>query len=161
MSEQARKEFERWMQHADGEILEELQRIEHDPEEIEKRFGHKQTFGTAGIRSVMAAGIANLNTYTVRQTARGLAAYLAGVRAKRAAPSAMTAVTTPAALPRSARRRWQSRACMCICMTAFARRRCSPLRCGTCIAARASSFPPATTRRSITASSATARTAAR
>ena len=79
MSEQARKEFERWMQHADGEILEELQRIEHDPEEIEKRFGHKQTFGTAGIRSVMAAGIANLNTYTVRQTARGLAAYLAGV----------------------------------------------------------------------------------
>ena len=79
MSEQARKEFERWMQHADGEILEELKRIEHDPEEIEKRFGHKQTFGTAGIRSVMAAGIANLNTYTVRQTARGLAAYLAGV----------------------------------------------------------------------------------
>ena len=62
MSEQARKEFERWMQHADGEI-----------------FGHKQTFGTAGIRSVMAAGIANLNTYTVRQTARGLAVYLAGV----------------------------------------------------------------------------------
>ena len=79
MSEQARKEFERWMQHADGEILEELKRIEHDPEEIEKRFGHKQTFGTAGIRSVMAAGIANLNTYTVRQTARGLAVYLAGV----------------------------------------------------------------------------------
>ena len=36
MSEQARKEFERWMQHADGEILEELKRIEHDPEEIEK-----------------------------------------------------------------------------------------------------------------------------
>ena len=88
MSEQARKEFERWMQHADGEILEELKRIEHDPEEIEKRFGHKQTFGTAGIRSVMAAGIANLNTYTVRQTARGLAAYLAGAPGEKGDPGA-------------------------------------------------------------------------
>lgn len=76
MSEQARKEFERWLRHAQGEILDELKAIEHDEQEIEKRFGHKQTFGTAGIRSVMAAGIANLNTYTVRQTARGLAAYL-------------------------------------------------------------------------------------
>ncbi len=83
MSEQARKEYERWLHHADGEILEELKSIGHDPEEIEKRFGHKQTFGTAGIRSVMAAGIANLNTYTVRQTARGLAAYLAGVEGEK------------------------------------------------------------------------------
>ena len=83
MSEQARKEFERWMQHADGEILDELKSMEHDPEQIEKHFGHRQTFGTAGIRSVMAAGIANLNTYTVRQTARGLAAYLAGAEGEK------------------------------------------------------------------------------
>lgn len=78
MTTQAMAEYTRWLQHADGEILEELKSIENDPVEIEKRFGHKQTFGTAGIRSVMAAGIANLNTYTVRQTARGLAAYLSG-----------------------------------------------------------------------------------
>ena len=78
MNEFAQKEYERWLAHADGEILEELKRIQNDPAEIEAHFGHKQTFGTGGIRSVMGVGIANLNTYTVRQTARGLAAYLAG-----------------------------------------------------------------------------------
>lgn len=83
MNEQARKEYARWLQHADGELLDELRGIENDPAEIEKRFGHEQTFGTAGIRSVMAAGTANLNTYTVRRTARGLAAYLAGVEGEK------------------------------------------------------------------------------
>lgn len=78
MNEFAQKEYERWLAHADGEILEELKRIQNDPAEIEAHFGHKQTFGTGGIRSVMGVGIANLNIYTVRQTARGLAAYLAG-----------------------------------------------------------------------------------
>ena len=83
MSKQAQQEYERWLRNADGEVLQELKSIENDPAEIEKRFGHKQTFGTAGIRSVMAAGIANLNVYTVRQTARGLAAYLSGVEGEK------------------------------------------------------------------------------
>ena len=72
----ARTEFERWLQNCTGEILDELKAMEHDDAKIEACFGHQQTFGTAGIRSIMAPGIACLNDYTVRQTARGLAAYM-------------------------------------------------------------------------------------
>ena len=72
----ARTEFERWLQNCTGEILDELKAMEHDDAKIEACFGHQQTFGTAGIRSIMAPGIACLNEYTVRQTARGLAAYM-------------------------------------------------------------------------------------
>lgn len=72
----ARNEYTRWLQNCTGEILGELKAMEHDEAKIETCFGHKQSFGTAGIRSIMAPGIACLNDYTVRQTARGLAAYL-------------------------------------------------------------------------------------
>lgn len=72
----ARTEYARWLQNCTGEILDELKAMEHDEAKITACFGHKQTFGTAGIRSIMAPGIACLNDYTVRQTARGLAAYM-------------------------------------------------------------------------------------
>ena len=78
MNENAYREYQRWLSHAQGAILDELKAMEGNDALIEQRFGHKQTFGTAGIRSVMGAGIANLNDYTVRQAARGLGAYLAG-----------------------------------------------------------------------------------
>lgn len=77
MNEHAYQEYQSWLQHAKGEILDELRAMEGNDALIEQRFGHRQTFGTAGIRSVMGAGIANLNDYTVRQAARGLGAYLA------------------------------------------------------------------------------------
>lgn len=76
MNEHAYQEYQSWLQHAKGEILDELRAMEGNDALIEQRFGHRQTFGTAGIRSVMGAGIANLNDYTVRQAARGLGAYL-------------------------------------------------------------------------------------
>ncbi len=72
----ARNEYARWLQRCTGEILDELKAMEHDEAKIEACFGHKQSFGTAGIRSIMAPGVACLNDYTVRQTARGLAAYM-------------------------------------------------------------------------------------
>lgn len=72
----AQTEFARWQQNCTGEILNELKAMEHDEKKIEACFSHKQTFGTAGIRSIMAPGPACLNDYTVRQTARGLAAYM-------------------------------------------------------------------------------------
>ena len=65
-----------WLQNAEGEILRELQSVEGNEAEIQRRFGTVQTFGTAGIRSVMGAGSSLLNDYTVRQVARGLAAYM-------------------------------------------------------------------------------------
>ena len=65
-----------WLEKAEGEILEELQAVQGNEAEIQRRFGTVQAFGTAGIRSVMGAGSSLLNDYTVRQVARGLAAYL-------------------------------------------------------------------------------------
>lgn len=65
-----------WLEKAEGEILKELQSVQGNEEEIQRRFGTVQTFGTAGIRSVMGAGSSLLNDYTVRQVARGLAGYL-------------------------------------------------------------------------------------
>lgn len=65
-----------WLSKAEGEILKELQSIAGNESEIQRRFGTVQTFGTAGIRSVMGAGSSLLNDYTVRQVARGLAKYM-------------------------------------------------------------------------------------
>ena len=72
------KEFARWLAHAEGDLKKELQAVEGNKAEIERRFGAKQQFGTAGIRCVMGAGSSLLNDYTVRRVARGLAAYLLG-----------------------------------------------------------------------------------
>ena len=65
-----------WLEKAEGAILEELKSVSGNEAEIQRRFGTVQAFGTAGIRSVMGAGSSLLNDYTVRQVARGLAAYL-------------------------------------------------------------------------------------
>ena len=72
----ARKEYTRWLERCTGELLEELKSLEGNDAEIRTRFGSKAAFGTAGIRSIMGAGTAWLNELTVRQTARGLAAYV-------------------------------------------------------------------------------------
>ncbi|MBP3313948.1 MAG: phospho-sugar mutase [Oscillospiraceae bacterium] len=65
-----------WLENATGDILEELKAVEGNEQEILRRFGTVQAFGTAGIRSVMGAGASLLNEYTVRRVARGLAAYM-------------------------------------------------------------------------------------
>ena len=70
------KEYTRWLENCTGELLEELKSLEGNEAEIRTRFGSKAAFGTAGIRSIMGAGTAWLNELTVRQTARGLAAYV-------------------------------------------------------------------------------------
>ena len=70
----ARMEYQRWLEHCTGDLLQELHAMKED--QIEACFGSRASFGTAGIRSIMGAGTARLNELTVRQTARGLAAYL-------------------------------------------------------------------------------------
>lgn len=65
-----------WLEKAEGEILEELKSVQGNQQEILRRFGTVQAFGTAGIRSVMGAGSSLLNDYTVRRVARGLAGYM-------------------------------------------------------------------------------------
>ena len=72
----ARKEYSRWLENCQGEMLQELQALQGNDAEIQKRFGSNAAFGTAGIRSIMGVGTAYLNDLTVRRTARGLAKYL-------------------------------------------------------------------------------------
>ena len=74
----AKKEYSLWLEHCQGSMLEELKALEGNDAEIQARFGSKASFGTAGIRCMMGVGTARLNDLTVRQTARGLAAYLLG-----------------------------------------------------------------------------------
>ena len=61
MNDTVKREYERWLANCTGETLDELRAMAGSDALIEQRFGHRQTFGTAGIRSNMGAGIACLN----------------------------------------------------------------------------------------------------
>jgi len=58
------------------EMKKELIAIEGNEEELKLRFSAPLSFGTAGLRGVMAAGIGNMNVYTVGQATQGLADYI-------------------------------------------------------------------------------------
>ena len=70
-----REEYEYWLASdaVDGKTKEELRALEGNEEEIEGRFKAMLTFGTAGLRGIMGAGIGNMNVYTVRYATQGLA----------------------------------------------------------------------------------------
>lgn len=75
------KEFEKyslWLENAkeDADLIEDLKGIENDKDEIYDRFYTDLTFGTAGLRGVLAAGSNRMNIYTVRKATKGLADYL-------------------------------------------------------------------------------------
>lgn len=72
----AMKEYSRWLEKCEGQMLEDVKALQGNDAEIQKRFGSNAAFGTAGIRSIMGVGTAYLNDLTVRRTARGLAKYL-------------------------------------------------------------------------------------
>ena len=72
----AMKEYSRWLENCEGQMLEDVKALQGNDAEIQKRFGSNAAFGTAGIRSIMGVGTAYLNDLTVRRTARGLAKYL-------------------------------------------------------------------------------------
>ena len=57
----------------DEKTKEELRAIEGNDLEIEGRFKAMLTFGTAGLRGIMGAGIGMMNVYTVRYATQGLA----------------------------------------------------------------------------------------
>ena len=47
-------EYERWLAHAEGDVLEELQRM--DEAQIEDAFYRDLAFGTGGLRGVIGQG---------------------------------------------------------------------------------------------------------
>lgn len=70
-----REEYEYWLASdvVDEKTKEELRALEGNDTEIEGRFKAMLTFGTAGLRGIMGAGIGNMNVYTVRYATQGLA----------------------------------------------------------------------------------------
>ena len=68
-------EYERWLAspYIDERTRKELYNIKGNEAEIESRFACPMAFGTAGLRSVMGAGIARMNVWTVSQATRALA----------------------------------------------------------------------------------------
>jgi len=56
--------------------MEELLSISENEKEIEDRFYQELSFGTAGMRGIIGAGMNRINIYTVRRATQGLAEYL-------------------------------------------------------------------------------------
>ncbi|MBR1770953.1 MAG: phospho-sugar mutase [Lachnospiraceae bacterium] len=69
-----RKEYERWLAHATGEVLEELQKM--DEAAVEDAFYRDLAFGTGGLRGTIGAGTNRMNVYVVAKASQGLANYL-------------------------------------------------------------------------------------
>ena len=69
------KQYEKWLSSpaVDEKTKEELLSVKGDENEIAARFSAPMAFGTAGLRSIMRAGISSMNVYTVAQTTAGLA----------------------------------------------------------------------------------------
>ncbi|MDD4125452.1 MAG: phospho-sugar mutase [Eubacteriales bacterium] len=69
------KECERWLAspNTDEATKKELYNIKGSENEIASRFSAPLSFGTAGLRGIMRAGIAGMNSYTVAQATQGLA----------------------------------------------------------------------------------------
>lgn len=70
--------YEQWMKDfaEDPETVNELKAIAGDEKEIEDRFYTELSFGTAGMRGVIGAGMNRMNKYNVRRATKGLAGWL-------------------------------------------------------------------------------------
>ncbi len=71
-------EYKRWLnnEELDGEMRNELKRMEGNDKEIKQWFSSSLSFGTAGLRGVMTAGLNAMNIYTVRRATQGLSDYI-------------------------------------------------------------------------------------
>lgn len=69
------KEYQRWLgsPYIDEATKKELREISNNESEIKERFFSQMSFGTAGLRSVMKAGISSINVYTVAHATRAIA----------------------------------------------------------------------------------------
>lgn len=70
-----REHCERWLRAAsvDEETKREIMALSGDEAALEDRFSAMMTFGTAGLRGKMRAGLNGMNVYTVRYATQGLA----------------------------------------------------------------------------------------
>lgn len=70
--------YQQWLKDfaQDEDTVKDLQAIAGDDKEIEDRFYTELSFGTAGMRGVLGAGMNRMNRYNVRRATKGLAKYL-------------------------------------------------------------------------------------
>ena len=74
---QASLEYQRWLDNVkEPSLLADLVSIKDDKKEIEDRFFQPLSFGTAGMRGILAMGTNRMNRYTVGRATQGLADYL-------------------------------------------------------------------------------------
>ncbi|NLV57880.1 MAG: phospho-sugar mutase [Clostridiales bacterium] len=73
-----RQNYEAWLRDfsQDTDTRAELISIANDEKEIEERFYKDLSFGTAGMRGLLGAGMNRMNVYTVRRATQGLADFL-------------------------------------------------------------------------------------
>ncbi|AMB99435.1 phosphoglucomutase [Aerococcus urinaehominis] len=67
--------YQHWQEadHLDQDIRQDLEKLAEDEKALEDAFYQPLSFGTAGMRGVLGAGINRMNIYTVRQASEGLA----------------------------------------------------------------------------------------
>ena len=147
--------YEQWLHDfaADADTIADLKAIANDPAEIEDRFYTELSFGTAGMRGVLGAGMNRMNRYNVRRATKGLAKYLLQnpQGAQRGVVIAYDSRRFSAEFARDT----------ALVLTHFVLSRFCPTRFATSTPSPASSSPPATIRRSTTAIRSTPRTARR
>ncbi len=70
--------YEQWLKDfaTDEETVRDLESIRGNEKEIEDRFYTELSFGTAGMRGVLGAGMNRMNKYNVRRASKGLAGHL-------------------------------------------------------------------------------------
>lgn len=73
-----RATYEEWLENPciDEDTKAELRAIADNENEIKERFYTELSFGTAGLRGILGAGINRMNVYTVRKATQGLANYI-------------------------------------------------------------------------------------
>lgn len=69
------EEYKKWLSSPalTEEERRELESLKDNEKEIQSRFYAPLTFGTAGLRGVMATGLHNMNVYVIRQVTQGIA----------------------------------------------------------------------------------------
>lgn len=70
--------YQKWVNqpNLNESVKHDLAKIANNNDEINDAFGTNMSFGTAGMRGLIGAGINRMNIYTVRQATEGLASYM-------------------------------------------------------------------------------------
>ena len=68
-----KQHYEEWLLKTDEDTQKELLSVIENEDEIKDRFYAPLSFGTAGLRGVMGAGLNRMNKYIVRHTTQALA----------------------------------------------------------------------------------------